>query len=1056
VADIINKYSRAILSPFQTFFINAYVPSNNHYRSVDDKVSHSTLHTIMSGSILAASVRSASFLLNKSKSMSSFHNAPHQEAEEIEEATTIASPHSNEQEEATTTATTTTMTIPSSNQNCCESVGNRVDSSISSFFYSIGNMVSRRPTITITVTLLISILCAGGMAMLNTENRPEELWVPQNTLAEAEGSAFLSYFPPTARFQSVIISGADSSSRSGGGNNYVNILTKENLINVMKMHQSIQNNNSTYNDQNYTFTDSAFGAQDGLCTVAGGACSNFEIKPICLCLVISPLKVWNYDLNKLEADDDFMTTLNTYGKERKDFESVFGGAKFDKNGTLVSAEAISLSFFLKDQSYLEGGSSKDPINEEWEKTVFLASVQSAQNTNKDSLNFAYLSTRSFEDEFGGEISGDLIYVQISYVIAFLFVGATLGSQLRCGKGSRWAMSLSVIFLVALSTVAGFGVASLFGLLYGPVHSVLPFVLLGIGVDDAFVIANAFDREREGVARASEDDASLIKRGSRALSRAGASITVTSLTDLVAFAISSSSALPALASFCAFASINIFFLWALSATFFVACMVIDEKRQRDNRRDCLCCFTRKNDEEVEDTGSKEGLISRYFRRYHAPAILSKQGKVIILIFFSALFALGMYGTIKLPVEDSARNFIPVDSYIKVFSEAADEYFPSSGEELYITFENGEEIYNSREGLATLDTRLRGFSEMPPYIAEPNDNNYQNVMTGLKDYLSTDGESIGVVAGEDGWPTNYESFVAALRSYAQFMGPGAKFSQDISLSSDGSNLEAIRVKAEYVRLTKIYRGEVLDDASRQIAAMDATRSLVNSWTDLPRAFPYSATFIAIEGFKIINTELYRNVGLAILAVGLIVLVTVANIVTAFLITLNVAFCIIEILGAMFALGLVIDSVSVINIVLAVGLSIDYSAHIGHCFMVKGGNNKDTRVTESLADIGASVLNGALSTFLAVAVLLFSKSYVFQTLAIQFALTVGLGVLHGLILLPVLLSLFGPKPFASAETIEDVTEVVPAETTKEPSYPVKTEQAVESDEDNFEENPMLSVDE
>ena len=154
------------------------------------------------------------------------------------------------------------------------------------------------------------------------------------------------------------------------------------------------------------------------------------------------------------------------------------------------------------------------------------------------------------------------------------------------------MSLSAIFLVALSTVAGFGVASLAGLIYGPVHSVLPFVLLGIGVDDAFVIANAFDREREGVARASEDDESLIQRGSRALARAGASITVTALTDLVAFAISSSSALPALASFCAFASINIFFLWALAATFCVSCLVIDEKRQRENRRYCLCCLTRK--------------------------------------------------------------------------------------------------------------------------------------------------------------------------------------------------------------------------------------------------------------------------------------------------------------------------------------------------------------------------------------------------------------------------------------------------------------------------------
>ena len=86
-----------------------------------------------------------------------------------------------------------------------------------------------------------------------------------------------------------------------------------------------------------------------------------------------------------------------------------------------------------------------------------------------------------------------------------------------------------------------------------------------------------------------------------------------------------------------------------------------------------------------------------------------------------------------------------------------------------------------------------------------------------------------------------------------------------------------------------------------------------------------------------------------------------------------------------------------------------------MVKGGDNKDVRATETLADIGASVLNGALSTFLAVAVLLFSSSYVFKTLAIQFALTVALGMMHGLVLLPVLLSIFGPKPFASAEPIK-----------------------------------------
>ena len=61
-------------------------------------------------------------------------------------------------------------------------------------------------------------------------------------------------------------------------------------------------------------------------------------------------------------------------------------------------------------------------------------------------------------------------------------------------------------------------------------------------------------------------------------------------------------------------------------------------------------------------------------------------------------------------------------------------------------------------------------------------------------------------------------------------------------------------------------------------------------------------------------------------MIVLITVSNIVTTLLITLNVTLCIVEILGVMYALGLVIDSLTVVNMVLAVGLSVDYSAHIG----------------------------------------------------------------------------------------------------------------------------------
>jgi Niemann-Pick C1 protein len=241
-------------------------------------------------------------------------------------------------------------------------------------------------------------------------------------------------------------------------------------------------------------------------------------------------------------------------------------------------------------------------------------------------------------------------------MAFLYLGANLG-KIKCGTGSRWTLSLSALVTVGISTAAGFGLSSLAGLFYGPVHSLLPFILLGIGVDDIFVIANAFDRERK-TSRTEENNDALAKRCARALARAGSSITVTSATDLVAFGISSSSRLPALASFCAYAAICIFFLWAFAATFFTATMVFDERRQRDNRRECLCCATRKNPiPEEEDNEFQEDLVATYFRKYHSPAILSKVGKIVVLLSFSGLFGFGVWGMLKLQVEDSERAFIP---------------------------------------------------------------------------------------------------------------------------------------------------------------------------------------------------------------------------------------------------------------------------------------------------------------------------------------------------------------------------------------------------------------
>ena len=221
---------------------------------------------------------------------------------------------------------------------CLESIGDGVDESIGNYFYKVGKFCSHHPKTIISICILISLVCATGMINLNIESRSQELWTAQNTLAERDEQRYLSYFPSTARFENVIVSSTNNSDS--------NVLTKERLLDVMKMHESIETEAAYFEGENYNFTD--------LCMRGGGSCTNFDftdLNQVCSCLMTSVLKVWDYNRTKLELDDNVLATINTYG-ERTDLESVLGEAQFDSNGTLVAAAAISLSYFLEDRSYL--------------------------------------------------------------------------------------------------------------------------------------------------------------------------------------------------------------------------------------------------------------------------------------------------------------------------------------------------------------------------------------------------------------------------------------------------------------------------------------------------------------------------------------------------------------------------------------------------------------------------------------------------------------------------------------------------------------------------------
>lgn len=72
---------------------------------------------------------------------------------------------------------------------------------------------------------------------------------------------------------------------------------------------------------------------------------------------------------------------------------------------------------------------------------------------------------------------------------------------------------------------------------------------------------------------------------------GVSITVTSLTNLAAFALGSITSISAIRWFCQYAAIAVAADYVLQITFFLACFVLTERRIAVSRYECVCCLQR---------------------------------------------------------------------------------------------------------------------------------------------------------------------------------------------------------------------------------------------------------------------------------------------------------------------------------------------------------------------------------------------------------------------------------------------------------------------------------
>ena len=138
--------------------------------------------------------------------------------------------------------------------------------------------------------------------------------------------------------------------------------------------------------------------------------------------------------------------------------------------------------------------------------------------------------------------------------------------------------------------------------------------------------------------------------------------------------------------------------------------------------------------------------------------------------------------------------------------------------------------------------------------------------------------------------------------------------------------------------------------------------------------------------ISKQLIRNLGFAFGAIALVNLLLIADITVSVLVFICVGLTVLNIAGGAYFMGLTIEIVTSILLILAVGLALDYSAHIGVQYVVTRLPDRRHRAQVTLNTIGTAVFNGGFSTLLAFVLVAFSDSYVFLTF---FKVTLKIGM-------------------------------------------------------------------
>ncbi|KAG5221192.1 patched family-domain-containing protein [Salix suchowensis] len=421
----------------------------------------------------------------------------------------------------------------------------------------------------------------------------------------------------------------------------------------------------------------------------------------------------------------------------------------------------------------------------------------------------------------------------------------------------------------------------------------------------------------------------------------------------------------------------------------------------NRVDCFPCIRMPSRIALLDgpqSSNDMGPLARLIRHYYAPFLLRPFVKGVVLALFGGAFVASVISIQHIELGLDQRLALPSDSYLVSYFNLLDEYL-DIGPPVYFVSRNVD--VSQRPGQQALCGRFTTCQDLSvgnyleaerkrpdvSFMSQPAASWIDDFFRWLDPAQDTccrvrraapdifcgpneaprrcrpcyEGREPAWNITMDGFPED-EQFMRYLQQWLISptteecpLAGKASFGTALSLSDEGTSVIASHFRTSHKPL------KTQSDFINAFAAAHRVAEDISRETGVD-VFPYSIFYVFFDQYAHIVAITQEILGLGLASVLIVTALLLGSWRTGTIVTAVVALTVINVMGMMATWGVSLNAISLVNLVISLGIAVEFCAHVARAFMNTGSGlpvdhpagqrERDERMWTALVDVGPSV--------------------------------------------------------------------------------------------------------